>query len=44
MEDEMSTLTGDYIGFQFNGVHSSELGIIRTSNGSRFDEGLLPTI
>ena len=34
----------DYIGFTFNGRHSSSLGIMRTSNGSRFEEGLLPTI
>ena len=34
----------DYIGFTYNGRHSSELGIVRTSNGSRFDENLLPTI
>lgn len=40
----MSVLAGDFIGFSFNGVHSSDLGIIRTSNGSRFDENLLPTI
>lgn len=40
----MSVLKGDFIGFTFNGVHSSELGIIRTSEGSRFNESLLPTI
>ena len=34
----------DFIGFTFNGVHSSELGIVRTSEGSRFNENLLPTI
>ena len=34
----------DYVGFTFNGKHSSELGIIRTSEGSRFNESLLPTI
>ena len=39
-----SDFKGDYMGFTFNGVHSSELGIVRTSNGSRFDENLLPTI
>lgn len=37
-------LRGDFIGFHFNGKHSSEMGIIRTSNGSRFDENLLPTM
>lgn len=34
----------DFIGFSFGGVHSSTFGIVRTSNGSRFDSGLLPTI
>lgn len=34
----------DYIGFTYNGRHSSELGIVRTSNGSRFEENLLPTM
>ena len=34
----------DYIGFTFNGTHSSQLGIVRTSDGSRFNENLLPTI
>ena len=36
-------LKGDFIGFTFNGSHSSDKGIIRTSNGSRFNESLLPT-
>lgn len=40
----MSALKSDYIGFSYNGVHSSDLGIMRTSNGSRFEEDLLPTI
>ena len=35
---------GDYIGFTYNGKHSSELGIVRTSDGSRFNENLLPTM
>lgn len=34
---------GDFIGFTFNGVHSLELGIVRVSNGSRYEEDLLPT-
>ena len=34
----------DYVGFTFNDVHSSSLGIVRTSEGSRFNENLLPTI
>ena len=40
----MSGLKGDFISFTFNGVHSSTLGITRTSNGSRYDDNLLPTI
>lgn len=40
----MSALKGDFISFSFNKVHSSDLGIIRTSDGSRFNENLLPTI
>lgn len=40
----MSDWRGDYMGFTFNNVHSSSLGIVRTSDGSRFNENLLPTI
>jgi phage-related protein len=40
----MSGFKGDFLGFTFNGKHSSELGIVRTSDGSRFNENLLPTI
>ena len=40
----MSEFKGDYMGFTYNGVHSSTLGIVRTSDGSRFNENLLPTI
>ena len=35
---------GPYMGFTYNGVHSSDLGIVRVSDGSRFNENLLPTI
>ena len=38
----MGALKGEYIGFTYNGVHSSDLGIIRVSDGSRFNENLLP--
>lgn len=34
---------GDFIGFTFNGTHSSDLGIVRTSNGSRYNTNLLPS-
>lgn len=40
----MSVMKGDFLGFTFNGIHSSELGIMRVSDGSRYTENLLPTI
>ena len=40
----MSVFKGDYMGFTYNGTHSSDLGIVRVSDGSRFNENLLPTI
>lgn len=40
----MSVFRGDYMGFTYNGVHSSALGIVRVSDGSRFNENLLPTM
>jgi hypothetical protein len=40
----MSVFKGEYMGFSYNGVHSSDLGIVRVSKGSRFEENLLPTI
>lgn len=39
----MQVLKGDYIGFTIGKFHSSELGILRVSDGSRFTENLLPT-
>lgn len=35
---------GDFTGFTINGVHSSDLGITRISDGDRYDETLLPDI
>lgn len=40
----MSLIKGDFLGFTFDGVHSSELGIFRTSDGNRYTENLLPNI
>lgn len=37
-------MKGDFLGFEFNGVHSSDLGIVRVSDGSRYNENLLPTL
>lgn len=37
--------TVDFIGFTYNGKHSfHDLGIYRTSNGSRYDENLTPSL
>lgn len=35
---------GDFLGFEFGGVHSSELGITRVSGGDRYEEQLHPEI
>ena len=35
---------GDFLGFTFGGVHSSDLGITRVSGGDRYDEALHPEI
>ena len=35
-------MKGDFIGFSFCGVNSSDLGILRVSDGSRYNEYLLP--
>ena len=36
-------LKGDFMGFTFNNIHSSTLGITRISGGDRYEEDLLPT-
>lgn len=38
----MSRLKGDFIGFTFNNIHSSSLGIHRVNKGDRAEEALLP--
>ena len=38
------SMRGDFIGFTYNGFPSSDLGIMRVSDGSRFNENLLPTM
>ena len=37
-------LMEDFIGFTYNGIHSSKLKICRTSNGSRYDNNLTATM
>lgn len=39
----MSTFKGDFLGFSYNGVHCSELGIFRVSSGDRYQIHLSPT-
>lgn len=34
---------GDFIGMEYNGVHSSALGFVRTSNGDRYNLSLFPS-
>lgn len=38
------SMRGDFIGFTYNNFPSSDLGIVRVSDGSRFSENLLPTM
>lgn len=35
---------GDFLGFTFNGRHSSEFGLVRTSSSNRYDRNILPTM
>jgi len=37
-----TTITGDFIGFTYNNIHSTEFGVIRTSNGDRYENSLIP--
>jgi hypothetical protein len=40
----MLGLRGSFLGFTYNGIHSSVLGITRTINGSRFSKNLTPEL
>ena len=37
-------IKGDFISFTYNGVHSTELGIVRVSSSNRYNDSLLPMI
>lgn len=39
----MSALRGDFIGFTIDGIHSSDLGLMRISEGDRYEANLSPT-
>ncbi len=41
--DHTSVVTGDYLGFYFNGHHSSEFGIMRVSKSNVYTENLSPS-
>jgi hypothetical protein len=32
------SIKGDFISFTYNGVHSTELGIVRTSSSNRYND------
>jgi len=40
----MSIFQGDFLGFTFNGIHSSNLNIVRIIKGDRFENNLSPDI
>jgi hypothetical protein len=40
----MGGIAGEFTGFKFGDRHSSDLGITRVSNGSRYSENLLPNL
>lgn len=37
-------LKGDFLGFSFDNIHSSRLGIVRVANGDRYTEELFPEV
>ena len=37
-------IKGDFISFSYNGVHSTDLGIVHVSSSDRYADALLPTI
>ena len=39
----MGGIKGDFTGFTYGGIHSSELGLTRVSDGNRYNENLAPT-
>jgi len=37
------SIKGDFISFTYNGIHSTELGIVHVSSSDRYNDNLLPT-
>lgn len=44
MDANTRCIKGDFIGFTLGNIHSSELGLVRVSDGSRYNEDLLPPL
>ena len=44
MNENARCIKGDFIGFTLGDIHSSELGLMRVSDGSRYNEDLLPPL
>ena len=44
MNENTRCIKGDFIGFTLGDIHSSELGLMRVSDGSRYNEDLLPPL
>ena len=40
--DNLPVKYQDFVGFSFDHIHSSKLGILRTSEGDNYEESLLP--
>ena len=37
-------MRGDFTGFSFNGFHTEDLGLVKVSNGDRYDDHIFPDI
>ena len=44
MNANQRSIKGDFIGFTLGNIHSSELGLMRVSDGSRYNQDLLPPL
>jgi hypothetical protein len=43
IESKGGNAMGDFTGFSFNGVHIDNVRIVRVSDGSRYNDTILPT-
>ena len=44
MEVYSQAIYDDFTGFTFNGQHSSQFGLLRVSNGDRYEDNLVPSL